>query len=145
MVMSVVPASPSFATGRWSASFFPHHASARRRRVAAGFIGGGGISARRARTKAARLPSQRDGARHPDGRKADDYIASLAELEKTAEAKKLGAWATSKPELRHPVVEETVEVVELTRWADRHVRGASTADNGILDGDQEGPPEARFR
>ncbi len=60
---------------------------------------------------------------HPDGRKADNYIAGLAELEKTAEAKKLGAWATSKPELRHPVVEETVEAVESPRWAERLISG----------------------
>lgn len=56
---------------------------------------------------------------HPDGRKADDYLATLADLEKTAEAKKLGAWANSKPELRHPVIEEIKEVVEMPRWVER--------------------------
>ena len=56
---------------------------------------------------------------HPDGTKADAYIASLAELEKSAEAARAGAWTTAKPELRHPVVEAEKEIVESPRWGER--------------------------
>lgn len=64
---------------------------------------------------------------HPNGTKADDYIATLQELEVAAIAGKKGAWATSRPELRHPVVEETKETTETPRWLDRLLFGAAGA------------------
>jgi endonuclease YncB( thermonuclease family) len=66
-------------------------------------------------------------ANHPSGTKADDYIATLQELETAAIAGKKGAWATSRPELRHPVAEETKETTETPRWLDRLLFGAAGA------------------
>lgn len=64
---------------------------------------------------------------HPDGRKAGDYIAALEELERDAKAKKLGAWANSRPELQHPTTLETMEVMEPSRWAERSAFAAGGA------------------
>ena len=64
---------------------------------------------------------------HPDGRKAGDYIASLQELERDAKAKKLDAWANSRPELQHPTTVETMEVMEPSRWLERSAFAAGGA------------------
>lgn len=70
---------------------------------------------------------------HPNGTKADDYIATLAALEKTAREKKIGAWATSNPELWNPVIEEAREIIESPRWMDRSLfAGLGAAVVGVF-------------
>lgn len=64
---------------------------------------------------------------HPNGTKADAYIATLATLEESAKAQKAGAWANSKPALQHPSVEEVKETWEVPRWLDRLIAAAMGA------------------
>ena len=55
----------------------------------------------------------------PDGTKADDYLARLAELEGEAREAKRGGWEFSVPAKAKPVVEQMKEGADPANWLER--------------------------
>ena len=69
----------------------------------------------------------------PDGTKADDYLARLAELEGEAREAKRGGWEFSVPAKAKPVVEQMKEGAEPANWLERAAfAGFGAAGMGIL-------------
>ena len=69
----------------------------------------------------------------PDGTKAEDYLARLAELESEAREAKRGAWEFSVPAKAKPVVEQMKEGAEPANWLERAAfAGFGAAGMGIL-------------